>query len=308
MKCPYETLGISKKATASEIKKAYRKKAMKYHPDKNQDPDAEERFKEIKKAYETLTSSSYFNTNNTDDSYTEEFMKMFNFFKRENWNGVMNDIQLFRDFYNKRKHTFGKDAKKSAKIYIHVRCDLQDIYNAKVKDLSINVDIVCKNCLGLGRKTANGDFETCQVCSGKGLVKQDEKLTLYLDKKTQEFTGRGNEIIGERRGDISVSILSREHPEYKIINDYDLLYETNVLVNTEEITIELLDKTTRIINIKNLNLPKKVGELHRVCIKNKGLLYPVGFERERGDLIIYLFVVTHLPKGEEQVPYSLVLE
>ena len=69
----------------------------------------------------------------------------------DQFGGIMNDIHLFHDYYQKRKHTFGKDAKKSDTYYIHVHCNLEDIYNATVKDVDIEVDVCCRVCLGLGK-------------------------------------------------------------------------------------------------------------------------------------------------------------
>ena len=148
MKSPYEILNIHKNSTEEEVKKAYHDLARKYHPDKNSDPDAEERFKEIKYAYETIQNkNSYHNYNHNQNGFGnfpgssyfngEDFMNMFKIFKKDKWGGVMNDIQLFRAYYNKRKNTFGKEAIKSESLHIHVCCNLEDIYSGKAKDLLI---------------------------------------------------------------------------------------------------------------------------------------------------------------------------
>ena len=68
----YKTLGVSRSATDEELKKAYRKLALKYHPDKNKSPEAEEKFKAIGEAYDVLSDS---NKRQIYDQYGEEGLK-----------------------------------------------------------------------------------------------------------------------------------------------------------------------------------------------------------------------------------------
>lgn len=304
MVCPYTVLGISRDATQEEVKKAYHRLARQYHPDRNPDSDGSE-FREVNEAYLKIIN------NKTDDSPFSKFIgidfkNLFQNLQLDQFGGIMNDIHLFHDYYQKRKNTFGKDAKKAESFYIHVHCDLEDIYFAKVKDVSIDVDICCKICLGLGKKTEKTQFVLCDKCKGSGLLKKTEKCSIYLDRKTQVFPGKGNNSIDTKRGDIEISILQKPHPHFYIYENYHLGYNIAVSLNTETITIPHFRES---ITIDISLLTKTIGN-KKICKKGEGLYYPIGYSCKRGDLIICLSVFETNPsqEGEDQETYSLVLE
>jgi DnaJ-class molecular chaperone len=312
MVCPYSVLGISKSSNVKEVKKAYYRLAMKYHPDRNRGSD-DTKFKEINEAYMKII-----NNNDTSD-FTDEspfskftgidFSNLLQNLKLDQFGGIMNDIHLFHDYYQKRKNTFGKDAKKSDTYYIHVRCKIEDIYNGKVKDVTVDVDISCRICLGLGKKsdiTSETNFIRCESCDGKGLVKNTETLSLYLDRKVQLFGGLGNNAIDLKRGDIEVSILPKPHNSFYIYDDYNLGYNVNVIKGAKTITVPHFQEDI-IIDISQIT--NTLGN-KKICKKELGLFFPIGYSKKRGDLIIVLniFESNLLQEDEDRETYSLVLE
>lgn len=157
----YEILGVDTNATDDEIKKAYRKLALKYHPDRlvnkseDEKKEAEAKFKEISEAYDVLSNPEkrrkYDNGGSID---WEEFTNGFNPFSR------------MGDFFNMGGHrqhvNKGKDAKATVKI------SLQEAYRGGKVKVSYNTDEPCSSCHGTGNE--GGIESKCPTCNGTGII------------------------------------------------------------------------------------------------------------------------------------------
>ncbi len=177
----YAILGVSRTATIEEIKKAYRKLAIKYHPDKNPgDKEAEEKFKEISEAYEVLSNEE---KRRIYDQYGYEGLKNSGF-KAPDIEEILRDFENlfggFGDFFGggfgqsgrRRRTTRGSD------IHITLKLSLEDIAKGvKGKKIKIKKFVSCPHCKGSGAK--NNEFTTCSTCSGTG----------YVTRVTQTFLG-----------------------------------------------------------------------------------------------------------------------
>lgn len=183
----YEVLGLSKGASDDEIKKAFRKGAMKYHPDKNPgDKAAEEKFKEINEAYEVLSDpdkkSRYdrFGHAGVDPSYGGGAGGFGGFggfggagFGGEGGFGFEDIFDMFGGAFGgggarrggRRGPAKGKDLQKTITI------DFTDALFGCTKELEINKDVKCKTCGGSGAKPGTGK-KKCDVCGGSGQVSQ----------------------------------------------------------------------------------------------------------------------------------------
>jgi molecular chaperone DnaJ len=171
----YEILEVSKSATKEEIKKAYRKKAIQFHPDKNPgDHTAEERFKEAAEAYEVLS----------DDNKRARYDQ----FGHAGMNGsagfggggmTMEDIfshfgDIFGDIGGFGFSGFGggrqqQRMSKGSNLRVKVRLTLQEVAQGAEKKLKLKKYVPCKSCHGSGAEGDSG-YSTCSVCHGTGQI------------------------------------------------------------------------------------------------------------------------------------------
>lgn len=169
----YEVLGVSKTATDTEIKKAYRKLSMKYHPDKNKDKDATERFKEVQEAYDVLSDSNkraqYNQYGHTDFSGAggfggREFSGGFEDFNFSGFGDIFDNI--FGG--GRRKNTYNGPIKGNDLTYTFKISFLEAAFGTE-KEFSIRREDNCDACRGTGA-TPGTTKETCPTCHGSGQI------------------------------------------------------------------------------------------------------------------------------------------
>lgn len=173
----YEVLGVSKTATPQEIKKAYRKTAIKYHPDKNPgDKEAEEKFKEAAEAYEVLSDEQ---KRARYDQFGFDGVKGgpgaggFGGFGGQGMN--MDDIfSMFGDIFGghsgfRGSRSRGPRKSRGGDLRVRVKLTLSEIASGTHKKFKVKKDVVCSHCHGTGAEGSSA-AETCPTCNGSGVV------------------------------------------------------------------------------------------------------------------------------------------
>lgn len=179
----YEVLGVNKNATDDEIKKAYRKKAIQYHPDKNPgNKEAEEKFKEAAEAYDVLSNKDkrakydQFGHAGVDGQPGPDFSGGF---------GNLNDIlrDLFGGGFGGFSGNFGgfggfgdgqtqgQRVYKGRDIRVRVKLTLDEIANGAEKEIQLERNVPCSDCGGKGAVNSS-DIKTCPSCNGTGQIKR----------------------------------------------------------------------------------------------------------------------------------------
>lgn len=196
----YEILGVSRNATPEEIKKAYRQKALKYHPDKNPgDPSAEANFKEAAEAYEVLSNAD-------KKARYDQFghAGMGNNFGGGGFGGGMSMDDIFSQFgdifggFGGFGSGFGgrsagtRRVNKGSNLRIKVKLTLEEILNGVEKKVKVSKYVPCKSCSGSGAKDGSS-HHTCSTCNGMGRVTRVTNTFLGQMQTTQTCPTCGGE-------------------------------------------------------------------------------------------------------------------
>eukprot|EP00656_Telonema_subtile_P012988 TRINITY_DN1657_c0_g1_i3.p1 TRINITY_DN1657_c0_g1~~TRINITY_DN1657_c0_g1_i3.p1 ORF type:complete len:522 (+),score=161.19 TRINITY_DN1657_c0_g1_i3:122-1687(+) len=260
----YKTLGVEKNATAAEIKKAYRKLAVKHHPDKGGDPDT---FKEISKAYDVVGDEE---KRTRYDQFGEDGV---------DGGGAGGDGDIFDMMFNGGGGRGGRGrggGQKKGKEEVHpLDVTLEDLYNGKVRKLSVTRQVIdrsvevkqCQECDGQGvviQMVRMGPMiqqtqAACSSCSGKGVTCKKKRVKEVLEVPVQKgapsghrvtFQEKSDEHPGVTPGDVVFVLNEQPHTSFKR-RGADLYVERNIsLVEALcgfEMEIQQLDGRTLIV-------------------------------------------------------------
>ena len=180
----YEVLGVEKNASAEEIKKAYRKKAIQYHPDKNPgDKEAEEKFKEAAEAYEVLSDPQKrqrydqygFAGMGGAGGFSGGGMTMEDIFQHfgDIFEGAGFDLGDIGNMFMGGGRSRGPRVRRGSDMRVKVRLTLEEIASGCEKKIKVRKLVQCKDCNGSGSK--DGNTETCPTCKGSGRVVRQQR-------------------------------------------------------------------------------------------------------------------------------------
>jgi molecular chaperone DnaJ len=200
----YELLGVSKTASQDELKKAFRKLAMQYHPDRNQgDASAEQKFKEINEAYDVLKDEQ------KRAAYDQFGHQAFDggmggpggFGSRGGhrsggFSGFSDFSDIFEDFFGGPRRQgssrrSGPQASRGSDLRYNMKISLEEAFSGKTEKISFSSAVTCSDCKGSGSQ--DKQVETCSVCHGSGSTRVQQGF-FVLERTCHNCGGEGQII------------------------------------------------------------------------------------------------------------------
>lgn len=261
----YVILGITKSASEDEIKKAYRKLAIKHHPDKNpDDKSAEDKFKEAAEAYEVLSNPE---KRQRYDQYGHAGVGgAASGGGAGHYGGGMNMDDIFSQFGDifgggggfggGGRSNGGRRVTRGSNLRVKVKLNLQEIAKGVEKKLKVNKFVSCGTCKGSGAK--NGQYETCKLCNGSGVQVRTQQTFLGAMQTQTTCSGCNG--------------------EGKIVKDKCNTCHGDGVVRAEEVI--------------SINIPAGVAEGMQLSVGGKGNAAPRG--GISGDLLVLIEEEEHL--------------
>jgi molecular chaperone DnaJ len=198
----YEILGVPRNASKEEIKRAYRRLALQYHPDRNKSPDAEEKFKEISEAYAVLSDDEkrklydMYGRAGVTSSYTQE--DLFRSI-RFDFDELFRDLG-FGDFDSifERFFGFGRRAREPQPTFVEAEISLEDAFRGGEKSFTVDFHEVCDRCGGTGAEP--GWVERCRVCNGSGqrVERRQAGFMFFTTVTTCQACGGAGQTVKKR--------------------------------------------------------------------------------------------------------------
>lgn len=259
----YEILGVTKSASDDEIKKAYRKLAIKYHPDKNpDDKTAEEKFKEAAEAYEVLSNPEKRQRYN---QYGHVGVGGASSGGSGGFGGGMNMDDIFSQFGDifggggfggGGRSGGGRRVTRGSNLRVKVKLNLQEVAKGVEKKLKVNKFVSCGTCKGSGAK--NGNYDTCKLCNGSGVQVRTQQTFLGAMQTQTTCSGCNG--------------------EGKTVKDKCNTCHGDGIVRAEEVI--------------SINIPAGVAEGMQLSVSGKGNAAPRG--GINGDLLVLIEEEEHL--------------
>lgn len=309
----YSVLEVEKTASQDEIKKAYRRLALKWHPDRSKEPNAENKFKEISEAYSVLIDQekrSYYDKYGTDKP------------PQQGW-GFPN----WQDGFDIFAEVFGfKINNKCSNLNTHIKITLEESFFGTEKEIEYNRYVLCTSCNGTGGERVkcstcggygkvesvrgmmrsifncphcNGSgskiVKPCTACGKKGAVQEKTTVKLYIppgiyDGKSIAVEGGGNkESANKKPGDLICIISTLPHKIFQRTGLH-LMCDKNISIKQAilggELPVSTLDGST-----VSVHIPKGATHGQVIKVDGKGMKS----DNHRGDMFVRLGI--NIPKN-----------